>query len=139
MTNKCPNFVVGKRMFLFKPAEKTREARKLARPYYQLVELEANTAHICHVDCHQDETIPVALSRLWRCPDEVPDECWPLSPKGHKKISTPTNSETSPTTPLEEATSLGTEPEAEKEPCVSQRNKWAGRLQRHPHTSARGN
>ena len=83
-----PNFVVGElvgeRVFLFKPAENTGEARKLARPYngyYRIMELDANTVHIHRVDCPQDETILVALSHLRRCADEIPDECWPPSPK----------------------------------------------------------
>ena len=47
------NFLVGNRVFLFKPAEKTGEGRKLARAYhgpYRVVKLADNNAHIRRVD-----------------------------------------------------------------------------------------
>ena len=58
---------VGERVFLFKPSEKTGEARKLNRPYfgpYRITELTANTARIKGVDKPQEEPILVALDRL---------------------------------------------------------------------------
>ena len=86
---KCrlPNFKVGERVFLYKPAEKTGEARKFARPYhgpFRILELDVNTARIRRVDRPQDEPILVALDRLRRCPDEIADEYWPPDKKKSK-------------------------------------------------------
>ena len=83
---KCrlPNFKVGER---YKPAEKTGEARKFARPYhgpFRILELDVNTARIRRVDRPQDEPILVALDRLRRCPDEIADEYWPPDKKKSK-------------------------------------------------------
>ena len=72
--SKPPNFVEGDRAFLFKPAEKTGELRKLARPFhgpYRIIWMDVNTAHIRRVDKPQEDTILVALDRLRRCPDEI--------------------------------------------------------------------
>ena len=55
-----PRFSEGERVFLFKPAEKTGQARKLARPFhgpYQIIELDVNTACIRRVDKPQDGPI----------------------------------------------------------------------------------
>ena len=49
--------------FLYKPAEKTGEGRKLARPYrglYQIIELTVNKAQIRKTDKSHDE--PTYLS-----------------------------------------------------------------------------
>lgn len=73
-----PNFSVGERVFLLKPAEKSGEKRKFARPYhgpYWVVDFTPNNASLCRVDKPQDKPILVALSRLRRCPDEVEDIC----------------------------------------------------------------
>ena len=62
--SRPPNFAVGDRVILIKPAQKTGEARKLSRPYhrpYRVVQLDTNTAR---VDCPQDDTILVVLNRL---------------------------------------------------------------------------
>lgn len=62
-----PNFRVGERVFLFKPAEKTGEAHKFARPYHgplRVLELDVNTARIRRVDKPQEEPILVSLDRL---------------------------------------------------------------------------
>ena len=75
-----PNFVVGERVFLLKPSETTGATRKFARPFrgpYRIVDIEPNNASIRRVDRPQDEPILVALQRLRRCPEEVPDEYWP--------------------------------------------------------------
>ena len=75
-----PNFAVGERVFLFKPAEKTGQNRKFARPYhgpFRVCELGTNTAKICRVDRPQDDSILVTLARLRRCPEEIPDMFWP--------------------------------------------------------------
>ena len=73
-------FREGERVFLFKPAEKTGHARKLARPFhgpYRVVEIDNNTAKVCRVDKPSEEPVLVALERLRRCPDEIGDVCWP--------------------------------------------------------------
>lgn len=83
--SRPPNFAVGERVFLLKPAEKTGEARKLARPFhgpYRVMEL---TPYIRRVDRPQDEPIFIALQRLRRCPDEVPDNFWPPDKKKGRK------------------------------------------------------
>ena len=85
-----PNFAEGDRVFLFKPAEKTGEARKLSRPYhgpYRVVQLDTNTAHIRRVDRPQDDTILVALHRLRRYPLEIGYEFWPPDKKTGKASS----------------------------------------------------
>ena len=98
-----PNFVEGERVFLFQPAVKTGEARKLARPFhgpYRIISLDTNTTHIRQVDEPQGDTILVALSRLRRCPDELGDSFWPPQ-KGRKKPTTtvwsPSDSNVTPT------------------------------------------
>ena len=67
-------------MLLFKPAEKSGQARKFARPFhgpYRVVEVDSNTAKIRRVDQPDEELILVALESLRPCPEEVGDECWP--------------------------------------------------------------
>ena len=47
--SRPPNFAVGDRVFLFKPAQKTGETRELSRPYhgpYRVIQLDTNTVHI---------------------------------------------------------------------------------------------
>ena len=88
--SRPPRFTVGDRVFLFKPAEKTGEARKLSRPYhgpYRVVQLDTNTVHIRRVDCPQEDAILVALDRLRRCPLEIGDEFWPPDKKAAKRAS----------------------------------------------------
>ena len=41
------------------------------------IELLPSNAYIRRVDRSQDDPIFVALQRLRRCPDEIPDEFWP--------------------------------------------------------------
>ena len=77
---RLPNFTVGERVFLFKPAERTGEKRKLAGAYhgpYWVIKLTSNNAHIRRVDRPEDDLLLVALDRLKRCPDEVCDTFWP--------------------------------------------------------------
>ena len=48
-----PNFTVGERVSLFKPAEQTEERCKLAKAYhgpYRVIKLKPNNAHIRRVD-----------------------------------------------------------------------------------------
>ena len=92
-TVKPPNFQVGDRVFLFKPADKTGPLRKFARPYhgpFRVIEMDVNTARIRRVDKPEEDTILVAVDRLRRCPSEVPDAFWPpAKPRGRKKKDTP--------------------------------------------------
>ena len=64
-------------MFLFKLVEKTGEARKLARPFHRIVELDTNTATILRVDRPEAEPLLVVVERLRRCPEEMGTEFWP--------------------------------------------------------------
>ena len=62
-----PNFTVGERVFLFKPAERTAERRKLSRAYhgpYQVIKLTPNNAHVRRVDRPEGGLLLVALDRL---------------------------------------------------------------------------
>ena len=96
---QLPTFGVGDRAFLFKPAEKTGEARKLARPYYRpfgVVEIDTNTAKIRRLDRLQEEPILIALDRLRKCPAEIPDECWPPNKNTRKKRSRALRHSTTP-------------------------------------------
>ena len=89
--SRPPNFLVGDRVFLFKPAEKTGEARKFARPFhgpFRVLELDTNTAKIRRVDKPQEEPILVALDRLRRCPEGVPDVFWPPGRAGRGRPAT---------------------------------------------------
>lgn len=75
-----PNFHAGERVFLYKPAEKTGEARKFARPFhgpYRIIDVDTNTAKIRRVDKPEEDTIRVSLDRLRRCPEEASDQFWP--------------------------------------------------------------
>ena len=78
-----PKFLTGDRVFLYKPAEKSGEGRKLARPYhgsYRIIELNANNAQIRKVNQPDGDLLLVATDRLRRCPDEVEDLFWPPDP-----------------------------------------------------------
>ena len=62
-----PTFREGKRVFPYKPADKTGEARKFARPFhgpYRVTELGSNTAKIRRVDRPEEESILESLDRL---------------------------------------------------------------------------
>lgn len=135
-----PNFTVGERVFLYKPAEKTGERRKFARPFhgpYRVMELGTNDAHIRPVDRPQEEPILVALDRLRRCPDEVEDGFWPprkTRARGRKKapktpVAGASTESVDPTPPVDQTTSDEI-PAKRVEPV-----KWAGRLRHHPRTA----
>jgi len=136
--SRPPNFVVGDRVFLFQPAEKTGEARKLARPYhgpYRIVELDTNTAHVRRVDRPQDDTILVALGRLRRCAEEISDEGWPPLKERRQRPAKKANPEVPAKQPMETTTTstdLVTSPEEEPQP----KGKWAGRLRGHKNKSS---
>ena len=90
---KMSVFREGERVFLFRPAEKTGAARKLARPFhgpYRLVELGPNTAKIRRVDRPEEEPILVAIDRLRRCPAELADDFWPPDRAKRKSRAAPT-------------------------------------------------
>ena len=99
--SRPPNFKVGERVFLFKPAERNGENRKLARAYhgpYQVIKLTTNNdnAHIRRVDKPEDESLLVAIDRLRRCPDKVADTFWPpdQSVKKQKRAAAARNQKT---------------------------------------------
>ena len=97
--SRPPNFKVGERVFLFKPAERTGENRKLARAYhgpYRVIKLTTNNAHIRRVDKPEDESLLVAIDRLRRCPDEVANTFWPpdQSVKKQKRAAATRNQKT---------------------------------------------
>ena len=86
-STKMP-FRPGERVFLYKPAEKAGEARKLARPFhgpYRLSEMDVNTATLTRVDKPQEEPLVVAIDRLRRCPDEIGTEFWPPDKRVSRK------------------------------------------------------
>ena len=71
-------------MFLYKPADKTGEARKFARPFhgpYCVAVLEPNTAKIRCVDKPAEEPILVSQDRLRKCPPKIGEEFWPPDQK----------------------------------------------------------
>ena len=81
-------FREGERVFLYKPAEKTGEARKFARPFhgpYRVLEMGTNTAKICRVDRPEEEPLLVSLDRLRRCPEEIGEGFWPPDARGSMK------------------------------------------------------
>ena len=128
-----PNFAVGERVFLLKPAERTGEGRKLARPFhgpYRVVEISSNDAHIRRVDRPQDEPILVALDRLRRCPEEIPDEFWPKDKKSKRydNLNSPPQdvhvpSDKTGSDPIPSDISPVTTPPVTRAP-----NQWTGRL-----------
>ena len=138
---KLPNFVEGDRVFLFKPAEKTGEGRKLARAYhgpYRIVELATNTARIRRIDKPNEDPMLVALDRLRRCPKEITEEFWPPD-KPKARNSRKKKSDKHLTTPSQDLQSgsdrtkvtSGSNP---VKPSQRPANQWAGRL-RHPRTA----
>ena len=83
-------FREGERVFLYKPVDKTGEARKFARPFhgpYRVTELGSNTAKIRRVDKPDEESILVSLDRLRRCPQEIGTEFW-TPDRGWRKKTT---------------------------------------------------
>ena len=138
-----PNFKVGDRVFLFKPADKTGPLRKFARPYhgpFRVVEMDVNTAKIRRVDRPEDDAILVAVDRLRHCPSEVPDAFWPpAKQKGGKTKKT----QAGDTTPIDlntntetGATETITTYQDAAQPTVltekKREGKWARRLRQNP-------
>ncbi len=149
-----PTFTVGERVFLFKPAEKTGPARKLARPFhgpYRVVKMDTNTAHVRRVDRPQDESILVSISRLRRCPDEIPDLFWPTKgPTAGVKDLTRDKRPAPDTVPDEHAlttenvpvedrphdsSSVAVSPTSVNRRTQPTTSKWAGRLRHQPRTA----
>ena len=81
---RTPTFREGERVFLFKPAEKTGEARKFARPFHGPYRVGPNTAKIRRVDRPQEE---LSLDRLRRCPQEIGEGFWPPNRSKKNKFS----------------------------------------------------
>ena len=57
-----------------------------------MLELDTNTSRIRRVDKPHEEPILVALQRLRRCPEEIPNEFWPPD-KSRKSRSSPEKSQ----------------------------------------------
>ena len=122
------NFLVGERVFLFKPADKTGHARKFARPFhgpFRVVDLDSNTAKIQRIDRPEEETVLVALDRLRHSPSEVPELYWPPDRRKSRKGKS--------------TTSKGVEEElvSEEQPIVSPRQSLTHHKEEQP-TSSQG-
>jgi hypothetical protein len=81
-------FRPGERVFLYKPVEKTGEARKLARPFYgpyRIVDMDSNTATTTRIDRPEEELLLVAIEKLRRRPDEIGPGFWPADGRRKKK------------------------------------------------------
>ena len=98
-------FRASERVFLYKPVEKTGEARKLARLFhgpYRVIQLDKNTATIRHVDRPEKDPLLVSIDRLRCCPTEIGLEFWPpdksrkKSTRGSSSVEVPTLSDDGP-------------------------------------------
>ena len=77
---RMPKFVIGDRVFVYKPAAKSCKAYKFARPFhgpYRIIQLYDGGADVTLVDRPKEPSIRVPFERLRVCPDEVPDVSWP--------------------------------------------------------------
>ena len=77
---KEPDLKVGERVFVYMPKEKATKAYKFARPFHGPV--EAGVV-VRPVDIWRGESIRVAVNRVRRCPEAVPEgESWPARKSG---------------------------------------------------------
>ena len=144
-TSSAP-FRVGQRVFVYKPSAKSGPAYKFARPFhgpYRVVELTANNAKVRPVDRPEEEPIFVALDRLRRCSDEIPDLFWPRKAKeggtvitdppvtdetADAVINAPTKRSVSKRSPKGAATGATPTPRE-----LPKNNPWHGRLRGRKH------
>ena len=73
---KPSTFRVGDRVFVFNPALKAGKAHKLALPFqgpYRVKTVHETGLDVYPIDRHESTSIRVALDRVRRCPEEVPD------------------------------------------------------------------
>ena len=120
-----PKFMVGDRVFVFKPAARSGKSYKFARPYhgpYRIVKLYDGGADVTVVDRPKDPSIRVPFERLRVCPNEVPDVSWP--PKVTAKATT--SNVTANTRPAKTTTSA--KPPTTPVSPAPRDSVWAGRL-----------
>lgn len=72
--------------------ERTRAARKLARPFHGLYQVGANTAKIRRVNHLEEKPILVAIDRLRRCQEVLGSDFWPPDRTKWKKRAASTAS-----------------------------------------------
>ena len=84
---KVPKLSIGDRVMVHMPGEVKGKTWKLARPFhgpYRVVSLTPSNAEVVLVDTPKDQPIFIALSRIRRCYDEIPDVSW-TGPKKRKR------------------------------------------------------
>ena len=86
-----PRFHVGERVFIYMPKEKATKAYKFARPFhgpFRVVEVLEAGVVVQQVSKPQERSFRVTLSRVRRCPEEIPQgKYW----RGKKLVSKPTS------------------------------------------------
>ena len=84
-----PNFQVGERVFVYMPKDKANKAYKFARPFHGLFRVVEvlDTGIIVHpVNRSQEETIRVAINRVRRCPETIPNDVFWTAKEQRKKV-----------------------------------------------------
>ena len=122
---RMPKFVIGDRVFVYKPAAKSCKAYKFARPFhgpYRIIQLYDGGADVTLVDRPKEPSIRVPFERLRVCPDEVPDVSWP--PKASSSKSHVDSDPKSNPLPSSTATSA---PATTATTCAPS-GVWGGRL-----------
>lgn len=74
-----PKLKVGDRVMVFMPSEVKGKKRKLALPHqgpYRILDITTTGASVRPVDCPKQQPIFVNLSRVTKCPKELPDTSW---------------------------------------------------------------
>ena len=88
---KEPDLKVGERVFVYMPKEKATKAYKFARPFhgpFRVVEVLDAGVVVRPVDPWRGESIRVAVNRVRRCPEAVPEgESWPARKSPGKRTS----------------------------------------------------
>ena len=75
-----PNFVVGDRVFVYKPSAKTGKAYKFAKPFYgtyRILTLHEGGADVILIERPKEASIRVPFERLRAYSEEVPDSSSP--------------------------------------------------------------
>ena len=78
----------GDRVMVFMPSEVQGKERKLARPYhgpYRVLKATPTNVEVTLIDCPEDPSIFVSLSRVRRCYDEMDDVSWTGPRKKRKR------------------------------------------------------
>ena len=74
----------GDRVFVYMPGDKVTKAYKFARPFhgpYRVLSVTKTGVTVYPIDRPQEEGIRVALNRIRRCPDPIPNVFWPVKEK----------------------------------------------------------